>query len=92
MCVAYGGGGEDRILGYSGWREGNISCGSLEKDGIVVAGVMVKDELNEKIVGIIMSEKMMADVLVFEKDVARLICGHALQCVRSLIEKQTFMS
>ena len=32
---------------------------------------------------------MMAVVLVFEEDGLRLICGNALQCERSLQEKQS---
>ena len=51
-------------------------------------GVMVKEELCEKVVEVRwVSDRVMAVVLVFEEDVLRLTCGYALQSGRSLEEK-----
>ena len=37
------------------------------------------------------SDRVMTAVVVFEEDVLRLICGHALQSGRDLEEKQSSM-
>ena len=49
-------------------------------------GIMVKEELCEKVVEVRMaSDRVMTVVLVIEEDVPRLICGYALQSGRSLV-------
>ena len=57
-------------------------------DGV---GVLVKDELCEKVVEVRrVSDRVMTAVAVNEEDVLRLICGYAPQSVRSLEERQSF--
>ena len=52
---------------------------------------MVKEELCEKVVEVMMvSDGVMTVVVVFGEDVLMLICGYALQSGRSLNEKQSF--
>ena len=54
-------------------------------------GVMVKEELCEKVVGVRrVSGRVMTVAVVFEEDVLRLICGYAPQSGRSFEEKQCF--
>ena len=61
-------------------------------DGVGGVGVMVKEELCEEVVKIRrVSVGVMAVMLVFEEDVLRLICGHAVQSGISLEEKQSFI-
>ena len=55
-------------VGWSWW------CGSYGEGGM---GVIVKEELCEKVVEVTMvSDRVMAFVLVFEEDVLRLTCGY----------------
>ena len=49
---------------------------------------MVKEELCEQLVEVRRVSDRVMTVVVFEKDVQRLICGHAPQSGRSLDEKQ----
>ena len=52
---------------------------------------MVKEELCKKVVEVRrVSDRVMTVAVVFEEDVLRLICWHALQSGRSLGEKQSF--
>ena len=68
---------------YNLWWSGN---------GVHGVGVMVKEELCEKVVevGRVCDRVMTVVVVVFEDDVLRLICGHALQGGRSL-EKNSLL-
>ena len=62
---------------------------SGERDGICCFGVMVKEELCEKVVEVRrVCDRVMT--VVFEEDVLRLICGYAPHSGRSLEEKQPF--
>ena len=64
------------VLGWRGWREGNIS---VKWDGVDGLGIMVIKELCEKVVDVRrMIDRVMALVLIPEEDVLRLICGYAL--------------
>ena len=61
-----------------GWRYRLWSSGKWDVDGGV--GVMVKDELCEKVVKVgIACDGVMAVMLVFEEDVLSLMCGYARQ-------------
>ena len=40
MCVVCRKGGEDRVLGCWGWREGDLGCGGLEKEMELVVWVL----------------------------------------------------
>ena len=76
-----------RMLGMKGRR---YKVWWYEK-GIVVGcvGVMVMEELCEMVVKLKkVSDRVMTDVVVFEGDVLRLICGYAPQSGRSFEEKQ----
>ena len=53
-------------------------------------GVMVKEELCEKVVEVRRVSGRVMTVVVFEEDVLRLICGCALQGGRSFEEKLSF--
>ena len=54
-------------------------------------GVMVKEEMCEKVVEVRMvSDRVMTHVVVFEEDVLSLICGYAPQNGSRLVEKQSF--
>ena len=72
---------------------GEIDCMSLGlRFRLWVSGNRVDDdgELSEKLVEIRMvSDRMMAVLLVLVEDVLRLICGYALLGGRSLVEKQS---
>ena len=60
-------------------------------DGVGCVGVMVKEELCEKVVEVRrVSDRMITLVVGFEEDVLRLICGYAPQSGRNLEEKQSF--
>ena len=64
------------MLGCRELKEGDISCGGLEKEMELV----VKEELCEKVVEVgRVSDRVMTVVVVFEEDVLRLICGFAPQ-------------
>ena len=61
-------------------------------DGVGVVGVIVKEELRVKVVGVRrVSETVMTVVLVFKEIVLRLICGYAPQS-GSLKETHIFMT
>ena len=67
---------------------GDISCGGLEIGGV---GILVKEELCEKVVEIQRkSDRVMATVLVFEKEVIRVTSAYAPQVGRSECEKDQF--
>ena len=53
-------------------------------------GIMMKEQLSEKVVEIRMNDGVMAVVLIFEEDVLRLSCAYAPQSGRSFDEKQSF--
>ena len=59
-----------------------------KEDGVGGVGVLVKEELCEKVWKL--SDRDMAVVLVIEEDVLRLMCGYSPQGGRSLEEKQSF--
>ena len=48
-------------------------------------GVMVKEELCEKVVEVRRISDRLMNVVVFEEDVLRLICGYALQRGRKTV-------
>ena len=53
---------------------------SVKGDGVGGVGVMVMDEMSEKVMEVRMvSDGVMAIVLVFEEDVLRLICAYFAQ-------------
>ena len=54
------------------------------------AGVMVKEELCEKVGEVRMASDRVMAVVVFEVDVLRLICGYAPQGGRGLEEKSFY--
>ena len=64
------------VLGINGRRFELWLSGRSESDGGM--GVMVK-ELFEVVEVRMVSDRVMAIVLVFEEDVLRLICGYGLQ-------------
>ena len=67
-----------RILGMTGRRYKPWWSG---KDGVAGVGVMVKEELWEKVVEVRrVSDIVMTVVVAFEEYVLRLICVHAPQC------------
>ena len=71
------------VLGCWGCKEEGIGCGGM--------GIMVKDELCEKVVEVRrVSDRVMNVVVFFEEDVLRLICGYARQSGTSLEEKTVF--
>ena len=61
-----------------------------KEDGVGGVGVMVKEELCEKVVEVRRVCDGVITVVVFEEDVLRSICRYALQGGRRLKEKQTF--
>ena len=69
---------------YKLWWSGN-------NDGMGVVGILVKEELCEKVVEVRRkSDRVMAMVLVFEGEVIRVICAYAPQVERSEWEKDQF--
>ena len=60
-------------------------------DGVGGVGIMVNEELCEKVVEVT-SDTLTTVVVVIEKDVLKLICGYAQQSGRSLEEKQSFLT
>ena len=64
---------------------------SGKDDGVGGVGVVVKEELCEKMLEVRMvSDGVMAVVIVFLKDVLRLICGYAPQNGRTFEKRQSF--
>ena len=59
-------------------------------DGVGGMGVMVKEELCEKVVEVRRVSERVMIVVVLEEDVLRLICGCAPQSGRSLEVKRVF--
>ena len=60
-------------------------------NGVGGVGVIVKEELCEKVVEVRrLRDRVMTLLVVFEEDVLRLICGYAPQSGRSLERKQSF--
>ena len=53
-------------------------------------GVIVKEELCEKVVKVRMVSDRVITLVVFEEDVLRLICGYAPQSGKSWEEKHSF--
>ena len=76
-----------RKMGMKGRRYKLWWCG--KGDGIGGVGVMVKEELCEKVVDARRVSDS-DDCCFFEEDVLRLICGYDPQSGRSLEEKQSF--
>ena len=69
---------------YKLWWSGNSS-------GIKGVGILVKEELCEKVVDVrIKSDRVMVVVLAFEKQVIRVISAYELQAGRPLEEKHRF--
>ena len=69
---------------YKQWWSGN-------NDGIGGVGILVKEELFEKVVEVQRkSHRVIALVLAFEKEVIRVICAYAPQVGRSECEKDQF--
>ena len=69
---------------YKLWWSGNCK-------GIGGVGVLVKEELCEKVVEVRRkSDRVMAIVLVFEEEVVRVICGYGPQSGRTSAEKERF--
>ena len=67
-----------RVLGLEG-RRYNLWC-SGKSHGLGGVGVMLMEKLREKVVEVRrVSDRMMAVVLVFEKDALKLILVHASQ-------------
>ena len=80
----------DIMMGMKGRRYKPSWSG--KEDGVGGVGVMLKEELHKKGVGVRrISDRVMTIVVVFEEDMLRLICGYATQCGRHLKEKHTFM-
>ena len=61
-----------------------------KRDGVGGVGVIVKEELCEKVVEVRRVRNRVMTLVVFEEDVLRLICGYAPQSGRSLEENQSF--
>ena len=60
-------------------------------NGVGGVGVMVKDELCEKVVEVRrVSDRLMSVFVVFEEDVLRLICGYAPQSGSGFEENHSF--
>ena len=57
---------------------------SGKRDGVGGVGVMVQEELCEKVLEVRMVIGRVMTVVVFEEDVMRLICGYAAQSGRSV--------
>lgn len=78
-----------RMMGVEGrkyklWWKGN-------NDGVGGVGVLVKEELCEKVVEVRRrNDRVMTIVMVFEEEVVRLICGYAPQSGRTREEKECF--
>ena len=70
-----------RMLGMKGRRY--TLWWSGKGDGFSGVGVMVNEELCEKVVEVRRVSDRVITVVVFEEDVVRLICGHAPQSGRS---------
>ena len=68
---------------YKLWWSGKVN-------GVSGVGVMVKEELCEKVVEVRRVSDRVMTLVVFEEDVLRLICWYALQSGRSWKEKQSF--
>ena len=69
---------------YKMWWSGN-------KEGTGGVGVMVKEELCEKVIEVRRrSDRVMAVVLVFEEEVVRVICGYGPQSGRDSDDKEKF--
>ena len=65
-------------------------CWSGKGDGVGGVGVMVKEELCEKMAEVGRVSDRVKTVVVFEDDVLRLVCGYASQSGRRLEEEQSF--
>ena len=79
-----------RMLGIKGRR---YKLWWPEKgDGVGGVGVIVKEELSEKVVQVRRVSYRVMTLVVVEEDVLTLICGHAPQSGRSFAEKQSFMT
>ena len=76
---------ESRMLGKKGRRYKLWWSG--KRDGVGGVGVMVKEELCEKVVEVRRVSDRAMTLAVFEDDVLRLICGHSPQSGRSCEEK-----
>ena len=78
-----------RMIGVEGrryklWWSGNC-------DGFGGVGVLVKEELCEKVVEVRRkSDRVMSMVIVFKEEVMRVICGYAPQSGRTSTEKECF--
>ena len=69
---------------YKFWWSGN-------NEGTGGVGIMVKEELCEKVVEVRRkSDRVMALVLAFEGELVRLICAYGPQSGRALVEKDQF--
>ena len=78
-----------RMMGVKGRRYKLWWSGNCE--GIGGVGVLVKEELCEKVVEVRRkSDRVMAIVLVFEEEVVRVICGYGPQSGRTSAEKERF--
>ena len=66
---------------YKLWLSGN---------GVGVAGVMVKEDLCEKVVEVILVSDSVMTLVVFEENVLRLICGYAPLSGRRFCGKNSF--
>ena len=75
-----------RMMGMTGMRYKLYLSG----DGVGRVGVMVKDELCEKVVEVKKVSDRVMTLFVFEEDLFRFICGYAPQGGISLEEKQSF--
>ena len=77
-----------KMLGMKGRRYKLQWSG--KRDGVGGVGDMVKEELCEKMLKVGGASDGVMNVVVFEEEGLRLICGFALQCGRRLEEKQSF--
>ena len=60
------------------------------KDGVGGVGVMVKEDLCDKVVEVRSVSDRVMTLVIFEEDVLRLICGHVPQGGRSFEENSLF--
>ena len=77
-----------RMLGMKGRRYKLWWSGKW--DGVGGVGVVVKEELCEKMVEVRRVSDRVMTLVVFEEDVLRLICGYTPQSGRSMEEKHSF--
>ena len=74
------------LFGMEGKRYKLWWSGKGDRVGSV--GVMVKEELFEAVEVRIVNVRVMVDVLVFEEDVLRLVCGYTLPSGTGLDQEQ----